>query len=102
MITRDEPWAYVLGMRNHYLLLDFDTFNFNYFNSKDELLSHAVITIKKLYLVRKDPFIAWSIFIDSAAGMRIQLGYTFSILISYLVDHIPLLKPLGNKIDEEI
>jgi len=100
MITRDEPWAYVLGMRNHYLLLDFDTFNFNYFNSKDELLSHAVITIKKLYLVRKDPFIAWSIFIDSAAGMRIQLGYTFSILISYLVDHIPLLKPLGNKIDE--
>lgn len=101
MITQDEPWLHVLGMRDHFILDDFDAFNYGYFDSIDELLSHTVITIKKLYLVRKDLSIAWAIFIDSVAGMRIHLGYKFSQVISVLVYYNPLLEPLENKINEK-
>ncbi|RLD84503.1 MAG: hypothetical protein DRJ10_00935 [Bacteroidetes bacterium] len=97
MITQNKPWKFVLGDRDDYIKA-FDKINLNYFDSEDDLIAHAVITIKKLYIVRKDIDLAWAVFIEAVAGMRFQLGYNFSYNLASTIRNNPDLIPLSENI----
>lgn len=89
MIKYSEFWKYVPSNRDE-LLSGFDENNNGYFENEDDLIAHAIITLKKIYLVRNNIKFVKAIYYDSIAGMRYELGKNFS---GYIIN---FLYPTGN------